>query len=72
VWLASNLTVPFDSGFVVSAITNGTVYAIGHQSEWKGDCRGRFMLDGRTENPHVARLNTDGSLDLSFKHQHNR
>ena len=27
---------------------------------------GDFMLDGRTDNPHVARLNTDGSLDLSF------
>ena len=56
----------FDSGFVVSAIANGTVYAIGQQSDGKVVVAGDFMLDGRTDNPHVARLNTDGSLDLSF------
>lgn len=56
----------FDASFTASAITNGTVYALARQADGKVLVAGDFYLDNSANRAHVARLNTDGSLDASF------
>lgn len=55
-----------DSGFVVTAITNGTVYAMGLQSDGKIVVGGDFKTTASTNPVRLARFLTDGSLDSSF------
>ncbi len=55
-----------DSGFVVDAITNGTVFAVALQPDGKVIVGGEFFLNTSGTRVNVARLHSDGSLDASF------
>ena len=56
-----------DSTFNPGLGANGTVYALALQPDGKVVIGGDFTaVNGNTNFNHVARLNTDGSLDLSF------
>jgi uncharacterized delta-60 repeat protein len=56
----------FDTDFTPTAITNGTVYALGAQPDGKIVVGGDFILEGAPDRVNVARFNSDGSLDSSF------
>jgi uncharacterized delta-60 repeat protein len=55
-----------DPGFVPAPITGGVVYALALQTDGKLVLGGSFTAVDGTNRAGVARLNTDGSLDLSF------
>ena len=55
-----------DQGFQVGLGANGNVFAIGVQPDGKAIIGGDFTAVGQVTRHHVARLNTDGSVDLSF------
>jgi uncharacterized delta-60 repeat protein len=56
----------FDSGFAITAITNGTVFAVALQSDGKVLAGGDFYLNTSSAKVNIARFNPDGSLDSSF------
>ena len=64
VMLNTNGTV--DASFNPGEGANGTVYAVAIQGDGKVVLGGDFTIVGRTFRPGIARLNRDGSLDLSF------
>jgi uncharacterized delta-60 repeat protein len=55
-----------DTSFPVSAITNGTVYAVAVQSNGKVLVGGDLVLNTGTNRVHLARFHPDGSLDSTF------
>jgi uncharacterized delta-60 repeat protein len=55
-----------DSTFDAGAGANGIVYALGFQSQGKLIIGGTFTTINNTNRARLARLNTDGSLDLGF------
>ncbi|MBI5387364.1 MAG: trypsin-like serine protease [Verrucomicrobia bacterium] len=56
-----------DPSFYASVITNGTVYALAVQADGHVLVGGDFVLSGRTNRQHLIRLNTDGSMDSTFR-----
>ena len=61
-----NVDGSLDSGFDPGSGANGTVYAIGLQSQGKVILAGSFTTVNNTNRIRLARLNTNGSLDLLF------
>ena len=59
---SGSLDTTFNSGFG----TDGTVWSIAQQSDGKIIIGGEFTAVNATNRSHVARLNTDGSLDATF------
>ncbi len=55
-----------DGSFTVSAITNGTVYAMTVQQNGQVVVAGEFSTTASTNVVRITRLNTDGSLDSGF------
>ena len=62
--LNSNGTL--DTSFNPQPGANGTVWAVAVQTDGKVIIGGEFTLAGGTICSHLARLNTDGSLDYTF------
>ena len=60
-------TGALDGGFNPAGGPNGTVYALAVQTDGKVVIGGDFTeVNGVTNCNHIARLNTDGSVDLTF------
>ena len=55
-----------DTSFNPGVGANGTVWKVALQSDGKFLIGGEFSLFNQTNRSHVARLNSDGSLDFSF------
>ena len=55
-----------DSGFDPGSGVSGGVYAIARQPDGKALIGGQFNFVDGTARRHIARLNSDGSLDTSF------
>jgi uncharacterized delta-60 repeat protein len=55
-----------DAGFNTGAGLNGTVYALAVQPDGKIIIGGNFTVVNNTNRGRIARLNANGSLDLSF------
>ncbi len=55
-----------DSAFMLGAGVDGSVYAIAIQPDGKAVIGGDFNSVGGVTRHHIARLNSDGSVDLSF------
>lgn len=55
-----------DAGFNVGLGANGNVFAIAVQPDGKALIGGDFTTFNGIDRNHIARLNVDGSLDLSF------
>ena len=55
-----------DDGFQVGLGANGNVYAVAVQSDGKALIGGDFTAVNGVTLPHIARLNVDGSVDLTF------
>ena len=56
-------TAALDAGFQVGLGANGNVFAIAVQPDGKAVIGGDFTAVNGVTRPHVARLNTDGSVD---------
>lgn len=62
-----NNTGSLDTSFGVGSGPNGTVFALAVQPDGKVVIGGDFTaVNGVTNCNHIARLNTDGSVDLTF------
>jgi uncharacterized delta-60 repeat protein len=61
-----NVDGSLDSSFDAGSGANSTVYAVGLQSQGKVIIAGNFTTVNNTNRSRLARLNTDGSLDLLF------
>jgi uncharacterized delta-60 repeat protein len=57
----------FDTSFDPGAGANATVYAVASQADGKVLLGGDFTSINRTNRNRIARLNNDGSVDLSFE-----
>ena len=55
-----------DTGFQVGLGANGNVFAIALQADGKAVIGGDFTAVNGVTLPHIARLNTDGSVDTTF------
>jgi uncharacterized delta-60 repeat protein len=55
-----------DTSFIVTAVTNGSVFALAVQSDGKVVVGGQFQTTNSSASVNIARLNLDGSLDTSF------
>jgi uncharacterized delta-60 repeat protein len=61
-----NTNGTLDNGFAPGAGANGVVYSVAVQSDGNVLIGGSFTTYNGTSRGHVARLNTDGSLDIGF------
>jgi uncharacterized delta-60 repeat protein len=55
-----------DTSFVIGTGFSSTVWAVAVQEDGKILCGGEFTSYSGTQRTRIARLNTDGSLDISF------
>src|SRR5206468_2260542 len=61
-----NVDGSLDAGFDGGAGANGAVFALGLQSQGKVVIAGSFTSVNNTNRNRLARLNSNGSLDLGF------